>query len=126
MPELTEYTGRFIENLDLEIKWAGRENEEGEALSPKGREVVWPSGFRPEDSDFHGLGATIFERDGKTMLRIISCVDLQTETVQCIECSYTPEGWYIEEMTLIRNYWTEGWNVRLLGNPYLLTPATEE
>ncbi len=126
VPELTEYTGRFIENLDLEIKWAGRENEEGEALSPKGREVVWPSGFRPEDSDFHGLGATIFERDGKTMLRIISCVDLQTETVQCIECSYTPEGWYIEEMTLIRNYWTEGWNVRLLGNPYLLTPATEE
>ncbi len=102
VPELAEYPGRFIRNPDPEVKWIG-----------------W------EDPDFHGMGATIFERNGRTMLRLVSCADPRTETAQCIECSYTPEGWYIEEMKMICNYWEEGWNVRLLGNPYLLTPATE-
>ena len=56
----------------------------------------------------------------------VSCEDPRTETAKCIECSYMPEGWYIENMMIIRNYYEENWDDRLLGNPYMLTPATEE
>lgn len=126
VPELAEYPSRFIRNSDLKIDWVGRKNEERETILYEESEDLQPSGFRPEDSDFHGMGATIFERDGKTMLRLVSCEDPLTETAKCIECSYMPEGWYIENMMIIRNYYEENWDDRLLGNPYMLTPATEE
>ena len=53
------------------------------------------------------IGATLFEKDGKTMVRFIS---LQYEvddenTVKCTEVSYRKDGWYIEDIRLIDNYY---------------------
>ena len=53
------------------------------------------------------IGATLIEKDGKTMVRFIS---LQYEvddenTVKCTEVSYRKDGWYIEDIRLIDNYY---------------------
>ena len=59
---------------------------------------------RPIDSY---IGATIFEKDGKTMVRFISLqyeVDDES-TVKCTEASYREDGWYIEDIRLIDNYY---------------------
>ena len=53
------------------------------------------------------IGATIFEKDGKTMVRFISLqyeVDDES-TVKCTEASYREDGWYIEDIRLIDNYY---------------------
>ena len=59
---------------------------------------------RPIDSY---IGATIFEKDGNTMVRFISLqyeVDDES-TVKCTEASYREDGWYIEDIRLIDNYY---------------------
>lgn len=53
------------------------------------------------------IGATLFEKDGKTMVRFISLqyeVDDES-TVKCTEASYREDGWYIEDIRLIDNYY---------------------
>ena len=114
-PVLAEYPSNFIQNPDLEVKWVGWEDYDGEDIPDDDYSTAQPSGFGPENLDFHGMGANIFEKDGKMMLRFVSYVDPWTESVKCIECSYTPEGWYIEDMQIIYDYWGGDWEDKLMG-----------
>ena len=125
-PVLVEYPSNFIRNPDLELKWVGWEDYDGEYIPDDDYSTAQPAGFGPENLDFHGMGANIFERDGKVMLRFVAYVDPLTESVKCIECSYTPEGWYIEDMQMIYDYWGGGWEAKLMGDPYLPNAAVED
>lgn len=107
-PELVEYPRNFIQNPNLEPKWVG----------------AWEDFLFPEDMDMFAeqpvvmgedlFGATIIEKDGKTMLRVIEMIDAETDSGRCIDCSYTTEGWYIEDMQMIYEY-GGGWRGGLLG-----------
>ena len=48
------------------------------------------------------------------MLRVIEMVDAETDSGRCIDCSYTTEGWYIEDMQMIYQYGFK-WQEELLG-----------
>ena len=122
---LVEYPSNFIQNPNLELKWIGWEDYDGESIPDDDYATAQPTSFGPENLDFHGMGANIFEKDGKVMLRFVAYVDPLTESVKCIECSYTPEGWYIEDMQMIYDYWGGGWETKLMGNPYLSNAAVE-
>jgi len=115
VPELVEYPSNFIQNPDLELKWVGWEDYTGEDIPDDEYSTAQPVSFGPENRDFCCMGAAIIEREGKTMLRLISFVDAWTESVKCIDCSYTADGWYIEDMQMIYNYWGGGWEEVLLG-----------
>lgn len=125
-PELVEYPGNFIRNPALELKWTGWEDYTGEDMPDDEYSVAQPAGFGPEYWDFAGMGAAIIEKDGKTMLRLIAFVDAWTESVKCIDCSYTPEGWYIEDMQIIYDYWGGGWEDELLGYTWGVGAASSE
>ena len=104
-PELLEYPDNFIQNPDLEPKWIGNWED-----YPKDKSIlVDPRGW------FFCMGATVIEKDGKTMLRLIELVDGGTESAKCIDCSYTAEGWYIEDMQMIYAYGGSEWEEALLG-----------
>lgn len=55
------------------------------------------------------IGAALFHKDGKPMVRFIALLedDISQDTVKIIEASYRDEGWYIENMEIIDNYYTE-------------------
>ncbi|MCM1191077.1 MAG: M56 family metallopeptidase [Butyrivibrio sp.] len=125
-PELVEYPGNFIQNPDLELEWTGWENYTGGDRPDDEYSTAQPAGFGSEYGDFAGMGAMIIEEDGKTMLRLIAFVDAWTESVKCIDCSYTPEGWYIEDMQMIYDYWGGGWEERLLGYTWGANAASQE
>ncbi|MDE5589942.1 MAG: hypothetical protein K2J60_12515, partial [Acetatifactor sp.] len=107
--ELVEYPGNFIQNPDLEPKWVGG----------------WENYPYPEDTSIYAeqpvamdgdfFGATIIEKDGKTMLRVIALAEAQTDSGMCIDCSYTTEGWYIEDIQMIYDYYGGDWDEKLLG-----------
>ncbi len=125
-PVLVEYPSNFIQNPDLELKWVGWEDYDGEFIPDDDYSTAQPTSFDPENLDFQGMGANIFEKDGKVMLRFVAYVDSWTESVKCIECSYTPDGWYIEDMQMICDYWGGGWETKLMGKPYLSNAAVED
>lgn len=71
-----------------------------------------------EEDWFSCIGASIIEKNGKTMLRLIACVDVMNDIAQCIDCSYQVEGWYIEDIQLVSDYWGNGRESELLGYSY--------
>lgn len=73
-----------------------------------------PVGFGEEDG-FSCIGASIIEKNGKTMLRLISCVDPLNDIVQCVDCSYRSDGWYIEDIQTVNDYWRNDKESELLG-----------
>lgn len=117
-PELVEYPSNFIKNDNLELKWVGWDEYTGDDIPNDEYSTAQPTSFSPENWDFAGMGATIIEKDGKTMLRLIAYVDPWTESAKCIDCSYTPDGWYIEDMQMIYDYWGGGWEEALLGEDF--------
>ena len=76
-----------------------------------------PVGFGEAD-DFSFIGASIIEKNGKTMLRLISCVDPLNDIVQCVDCSYRDDGWYIEDIQTVNDYWRNDKESELLGYSY--------
>lgn len=54
------------------------------------------------------LGATLFEKDGKVMVRFISFHDndKSQNTVKCTEASYCEDGWYIEDIKMIPDFFS--------------------
>ena len=54
------------------------------------------------------FGATLFEKDGKTMVRFISFQDndKSQNTVKCTEASYCEDGWYIEDIKMISDFFS--------------------
>lgn len=76
-----------------------------------------PVGFGEQDG-FSCIGASIIEKNGKTMLRLIACVDPLNDTVQCVDCSYQADGWYIEDIQNISGYWENDRASELLGDSY--------
>ena len=117
-PELVEYPNNFIKNDNLELKWVGWEEYTGDDIPNDEYSTAQPTSFSIENWDFAGMGATIIEKDGKTMLRLVAYVDPWTESAKCIDCSYTPDGWYIEDMQMIYDYWGGGWEEALLGDGF--------
>ncbi|MCM1540752.1 MAG: hypothetical protein NC121_05765 [Blautia sp.] len=117
-PELAEYPADFIQNPDLELRWTGWEDYTGEDIPDDEYSTAQPVSFDPENGDFACVGAAIVEKDGKAMLRLAAFVDAWTESVKCIDCSYTAEGWYIEDMQMIYDYWGGGWEDMLLGSDF--------
>lgn len=63
------------------------------------------------------IGATLFEKDGKTMVRFISLLEdnINGDTMKCTEVSYRKDGWYIEDVRLIDNYYRDGKGDELLA-----------
>lgn len=113
-PELVEYPDNFIQNPELEPEWTGWEEYIGEDALDREYAAAQPVDFSPE-SPFSCMGATVIEKDGKTMLRLIEFLDPWTESARCIDCSYTAEGWYIEDMQIIYAYGGSEWEDMLLG-----------
>lgn len=108
-PELVEYPGNFIQNTDLEPEWIG-----GWEDYPYPEDIsIFAEGPIALDDDCYG--AAIIEKDGKTMLRVVRMADAQTDSGMCIDCSYTPEGWYIEDIQMIYDYYGGDWGEKLLG-----------
>lgn len=114
-PELVEYPRNFIQNPALEPKWVGGwENyTDSDEFIDKDSYAQQPTDFGPSETACQG--AAIIEKDGKTMLRLIYLVDGWTDSSQCIDCIYTEEGWYIEDMQIIYAYGGSKWEEELLG-----------
>lgn len=67
--------------------------------------------------DIACVGTTVIEKDGRHLLRLIA-LDMEVfddETVQCIDCSWQGDGWYIEDMWTVTNYQTDRKFDELLG-----------
>ena len=73
-----------------------------------------PDGFGGQEMY---IGATLFEKDGKTMVRFISLLEdnINGDTMKCTEVSYRKDGWYIEDVRLIDNYYRDGKRDELLA-----------
>lgn len=50
------------------------------------------------------------------MLRLIANEDMTKDTVKCIDCSYQEEGWYIEDLQIIKDYYAQEKDRELLEN----------
>ena len=76
-----------------------------------------PDGFGGQEMY---IGATLFEKDGKTMVRFISLLEdnVNGDTMKCTEVSYRKDGWYIEDVRLIDNYYRDGKGDELLAPQY--------
>lgn len=81
-----EYPYNFIHNPDISIEQ--------------------PISFEAQESWMNGElyieGATIFEKNGKTMVRFIQLLPEENdETVNVIDASYREDGWYIEDIRTV-------------------------
>lgn len=115
-PELVEYPSNFVRNPDLEPTWVDWENYTGSdeyINNYRDSFAEQPTDFGP--SEIGCQGAAIIEKDGRTMLRLIYLVDGWTDSSQCIDCVYTEDGWYIEDMQVIYAYGGSKWEEELLG-----------
>ena len=82
-----------------------------------------PLSFNPEESWWNGefyIDAVIVEKGGKTLLRFAELMpDAENdETVKCIEASYREEGWFIEDIQIIENYYTDNYSKILFEDVY--------
>ena len=82
-----------------------------------------PLSFNPEESWWNGefyIDAVIVEKGGKTLLRFAELMpDAENdETVKCIEVSYREEGWFIEDIQIIENYYTDNYSKILFEDVY--------
>ena len=68
--------------------------------------------------DIGCLGATVIEENGHHLLRLIALdmVVFDDDTVQCIDCSWQGDGWYIEDMQIVEGYYIENKVDELLRN----------
>lgn len=86
-----EYPYNFIHNPNSSI---------GQPVS-FGAEESWQNG------DLFIEGATIIEKNGKTMVRFIQLLpEEDDETVNVIDASYREEGWYIEDIKTVHNFYS--------------------
>ena len=108
-PEWVEYPGNFIQNPDLEPEWVGGWED---YPYPEDISIFAEEPIALDDACY---GAAIIEKAGKTMLRVVRMVDAETDSGMCIDCSYTPEGWYIEDIQMIYDYYGGDWEDKLLG-----------
>ena len=102
--EWVEYPYNFIHNPDIDLEQ--------------------PDTF--EDEVY--LGATLFEKDGKTMVRFISFRDndKSQNTVKCTEASYREDGWYIEDVKMISDFFSGDEYEKLLAPLYETETVNEE
>ena len=82
-----------------------------------------PLSFNPEESWWNGelyIDAVIVEKDGKTLLRFAELMpDAENdETIKCIEASYREDGWYIENIHIIENYYSDNYSKTLFEDVY--------
>lgn len=70
------------------------------------------------------LGVTVIEKEGRHYLRLTAIDEKyfiesgtgDVDTVQCIDCSWQGNGWYIEEMQIVPGYYSQGKMEELLKN----------
>ena len=91
-----EYPCRFIHNSSIELEQ--------------------PDNFQADNFDFSAMGVAVITKDNRTMLRIIANHDMGNDTVKCIDCSYRNEGWYIEDMQIVYDYYSKNKDIELLGD----------
>lgn len=77
-----------------------------------------PENFREENFDVSCLGATIIEDTHGLKLRLILNEDIINDTVKCVDCSYQDNGWYIENIEIISNYYRDEKDRELLKNNF--------
>lgn len=102
-----EYPCTFIHNLKIE------KNQPDNFIST--------SDFLEYQAGGIYCGATIVEENEKTLLRCIIALleeDISGETVLCIDASYQADGWYIEEIERVENYYRDRQYKVLLKNNY--------
>jgi len=102
--EWVEYPYNFIHNPDIDLEQ--------------------PDTF---DDEVY-LGATLFEKDGKTMVRFISFRDndKSQNTVKCTEASYRQDGWYIEDVKMNSDFFSGDEYEKLLAPLYETENVNEE
>lgn len=93
-----EYPSLFIQNPEISIQQ--------------------PENFDEDNFEVSCLGAAIIEKAGRTMLRLILNEDIMNDTVKCVDCSYRNDGWYIESIEIITNYYEQEKDKELLINNY--------
>lgn len=93
-----EYPSLFIQNPEISIQQ--------------------PENFEEDNFDVSCLGAAIIEKAGRTMLRLILNEDIMNDKVKCVDCSYQNDGWYIENIEVITNYYEQERDKELLKNNF--------
>ena len=78
-------------------------------------DIEQPDNFSLDDWWVNWEGASIIEKDGKTLLRLIEVVSLPEDKFICFDCSYREDGWYIESAEMIYDYYSAGKDLELLG-----------
>lgn len=71
--------------------------------------------------DIACVAVAVIEKDGRHQLRLIA-IDWDAfsetgdeDTMQCIDCSWREEGWYIEDIQIVEGYYSENKDEELLG-----------
>ena len=85
-----EYPYNFIHNPNISIE----------------QPISFESNESWENGDMY-VGATIFEKNGKTMARFILYLPdfSDKDTVKVVDASYRKDGWYIENVEIVRNFY---------------------
>ncbi len=102
-----EYPYHFIHNPDIAIE---------QPISFEAQEN-WLNG------ELYIEGATIFEKDGKTMVRFIQLLpEKNDETVNVIDASYRENGWYIEDIRTVDYFYGGDGNQIILAQEDTVLP----
>lgn len=110
------YGGGVVNVLHLEKdKWIQYPSE---FIKNPAININQPENFREDNFDVSCLGAAIVKDETGAKLRLILNEDIINDTVKCIDCSLKNEGWYIENMEVISNYYKEEKEYELLKNNY--------
>lgn len=81
--------------------------------------IEQPENFKEENFNVSCLGATIMEDAERVELRLILNEDIMNDTVKCVDCIYQDDGWYIENIEIISDYYGEEKEKDLLKNNFL-------
>lgn len=87
--ELTEFPSGLIKNNSLD---RGEQAYIGDDFAKEG----------VEGADF--IGATIVSRDGGSLLRLKSLIDVHADTAWYVDTAWTGTGWHIEDMNVGKAY----------------------
>lgn len=77
-----------------------------------------PKSFAEEDFNGTCMGATILEKNGQKLLRLIMPEDMVNDVVKCVDCSYRENGWYIEDIQIVSDYYGQDKEKELLANNF--------
>lgn len=82
-----------------------------------------PVSFESNESWMNGdlyVGATMFEKNGRTLVRfiLVDYEEYDVDIVRIIEASWRKKGWYIENVEVVKGYYSKDKVEDLLAPAY--------